>query len=249
MNLSLLLGKAISKKQLLINQKLNKMKSLAISVIEREKVGKSNTRSLRNQGNVPCVLYGGEKQVCFYAHENDFRNIVNTPDVYVVELDISGNKTRAIMKDIQFHPVTDRILHIDFLEVFEDKEITISIPVILNGLSIGVRNGGNLMFRRRKIITRGLIDKMPDAIELDIEHLKIGQFIYIKDLDQDGCEFLAPDNSVVVGVKTARAAIEEEVEEDEELEGEEGETTEGGESKSEGDETKQESPAEEPATE
>ena len=225
------------------------MKSLAISVIEREKVGKSNTRSLRNQGNVPCVLYGGEKQVCFYAHENDFRNIVNTPDFYVVELDISGNKTRAIMKDIQFHPVTDRILHIDFLEVFEDKEITISIPVILNGLYIGVRNGGNLMFRRRKIITRGLIDKMPDAIELDIEHLKIGQFIYIKDLDQDGCEFLAPDNSVVVGVKTARAAIEEEVEEDEELEGEEGETTEGGESKSEGDETKQESPAEEPATE
>ena len=225
------------------------MKSLAISVIEREKVGKSNTRSLRNQGNVPCVLYGGEKQVCFYAHENDFRNIVNTPDVYVVELDISGNKTRAIMKDIQFHPVTDRILHIDFLEVFEDKEITISIPVILNGLSIGVRNGGNLMFRRRKIITRGLIENMPDAIELDIEHLKIGQFIYIKDLDQDGCEFLAPDNSVVVGVKTARAAIEEEVEGDEELEGEEGETTEGGESKSEGGETKQESPAEEPATE
>ena len=225
------------------------MKSLAISVIEREKVGKSNTRSLRNQGNVPCVLYGGEKQVCFYAHENDFRNLVNTPDVYVVELDISGKKTRAIMKDIQFHPVTDRILHIDFLEVFEDKEITISIPVILNGLSIGVRNGGNLMFRRRKIITRGLIENMPDAIELDIEHLKIGQFIYIKDLDQDGCEFLAPDNSVVVGVKTARAAIEEEVEEDEELEGEEGETTEGGESKSERDETKQESPAEEPATE
>ena len=225
------------------------MKSLAISVIEREKVGKSNTRSLRNQGNVPCVLYGGEKQVCFYAHENDFRNLVNTPDVYVVELDISGKKTRAIMKDIQFHPVTDRILHIDFLEVFEDKEITISIPVILNGLAIGVRNGGNLMFRRRKIITRALIENMPDAIELDIEHLKIGQFIYIKDLDQDGCEFLAPDNAVVVGVKTARAAIEEEVEEDEELEGEEGETTEGGESKSEGDETKQESPAEEPATE
>ena len=225
------------------------MKSLAISVIEREKVGKSNTRSLRNQGNVPCVLYGGEKQVCFYAHENDFRNLVNTPDVYVVELDISGKKTRAIMKDIQFHPVTDRILHIDFLEVFEDKEITISIPVILNGLSIGVRNGGNLMFRRRKIITRGLIENMPDAIELDIEHLKIGQFIYIKDLDQDGCEFLAPDNSVVVGVKTARSAIEEEVEGDEELEGEEGETTEGGESKSEGGETKQESPAEEPATE
>ena len=197
------------------------MKSLAISVIEREKVGKSNTRSLRNQGKVPCVLYGGEKQVCFYAHENEFRNLVNTPDVYVVELDISGKKSRAIMKDIQFHPVTDRILHIDFLEVFEDKEVTLSIPVILNGLAIGVRNGGNLMFRRRKIVTRGIIDNFPDAIELDIEHLKIGQFIYIKDLDQDGCEFLAPDNAVVVGVKTARAAIEDELAAAEEEEEEE----------------------------
>ena len=225
------------------------MKSLAISVIEREKVGKSNTRSLRNQGKVPCVLYGGEKQVCFYAHENDFRNLVNTPDVYVVELDISGKKTRAIMQDIQFHPVTDSILHIDFLEIFEDQEITIDIPVILNGLAIGVRNGGNLMFRRRKIITRGLIENMPDAIELDIEHLKIGQFIYIKDLDQDGCEFLAPDNAVVVGVKTARAAIEEETAEDEELEGDGEETTEGGESKSEGDETKQEAPTDKPTAE
>ncbi|MGY8988978.1 MAG: 50S ribosomal protein L25, partial [Flavobacteriales bacterium] len=131
-----------------------------------------------------------------------------------VELDINGKKTRAIMQDIQFHPVTDRILHIDFLEVFEDKEITLSIPVILNGLAIGVRNGGNLMFRRRKIIIKGLIHNIPDAIELDIEHLKIGQFIYIKDLDQDSCKFLAPDNSVIVGVKTARAAIEEEVAEE-----------------------------------
>ena len=224
------------------------MKSLAISVIEREKVGKSNTRSLRNQGNVPCVLYGGEKQVCFYAHENDFRNLVNTPDVYVVELDINGEKSRAIMQDIQFHPVTDRILHIDFLEVFEDKEVTLSIPVILNGLAIGVRNGGNLMFRRRKIITRGFINNLPDAIELDIEHLQIGQFIYIKDIEEDGCEFLAPDNSVVVGVKTARAAIEEEIEE-EELEGEEGETAEGEEAKSEGSDTKQEAPAEESSAE
>ena len=197
------------------------MKSLAISVIEREKVGKSNTRSLRNQGNVPCVLYGGEKQVCFYAHENDFRKIVNTPDVYVVELDISGGKSRAIMQDIQFHPVTDRILHIDFLEVFEDKEVTLSIPVILNGLSIGVRDGGVLMFRRRKIVTRGFIDNFPDAIELNIEHLKIGQFIYIKDIEEDGCEFLDPDNAVIVGVKTARAAIEDELAEAEEEEEEE----------------------------
>ena len=198
------------------------MKSLAISVIEREKVGKSNTRALRNQGNVPCVLYGGEKQVCFYAHENDFRKLVYTPDVFIVELNIDGETKRAIMQDIQFHPVTDKILHIDFLEVFNDKEVTVSVPVILNGLAIGVRNGGNLMFRRRKIITRGLVDNLPDAIEINIEDIKIGQFIYIKDIEVEGCEFLAPASSVVVGVKTSRAAIEEEEEEEEGEEGEEG---------------------------
>ena len=105
--------------------------------------------------------------------------------------------------------------------IFDDKEVTISIPVILNGLAIGVRNGGVLMFRRREIITRGLIDNFPDAIELNIEHLEIGQFIYIKDIEEDGCEFLAPDNAVIVGVKTARAAIEDELAEAEEEEEEE----------------------------
>ena len=178
------------------------MKTLAINVIEREQVGKSNTRALRNQGNVPCVLYGGEKQVTFYAHENEFRKLVYTSDVFVVEINVNDQKINAIMKDIQFHPVTDKILHIDFLEVFEDKPVVVSIPVILKGIALGVRNGGNLMFRRNKIITKGLINNLPDAIELDIEHLKIGMFIYIKDIEREGCEFLAPGNSVVVGVKT-----------------------------------------------
>ena len=238
------------------------MKSLAISVKERQDVGKTNTRALRNQGNVPCVLYGGEKQVTFYAHENDFRKLVYTPDVFIVELNVDGEVKKAIMKDIQFHPVTDKILHIDFLEVFDDKDVTVSVPVILNGLAIGVRNGGNLMFRRRKIITRGLATNLPDAIEIDIESLNIGQFVYIKDLNVDGCEFLAPDNSVVVGVKTARAAIEDELAEAEEEEEEErraamsqeerdkedtDKAAEGGEEtedKKEGAEKKQESPDE-----
>ena len=199
------------------------MKTLAISVKERQNVGKTNTRALRNQGNVPCVLYGGEKQVTFYAHENDFRKIVYTPDVFVVELNIDGAKTRAIMQDIQFHPVTDKILHIDFLEVFDNKPITVSVPVILNGIAIGVKDGGNLMVRRSKIVTKGLINNLPDAIELNIEHLKIGMFTYIKDVNIEGCEFLAPGNSVIVGVKTARAAIEELVVEEEGEAGAEGE--------------------------
>jgi large subunit ribosomal protein L25 len=199
------------------------MKTLAINVKERGNVGKTNTRALRNQGNVPCVLYGGEKQVTFYAHENDFRKLVYTPDTFVVELNIDGTVTKAIMQDIQFHPVTDKILHIDFLEIFDNKAITVSIPVILNGTAIGVKNGGNLMFRRSKIITKGLVANLPNSIELNIEHLNIGMFTYIKDITIEGCELVAPGNSVVVGVKTARAAVEEEVEEEVE-EGAEGET-------------------------
>ena len=201
------------------------MKTLAISVKERLNVGKTNTRALRNQGNVPCVLYGGEKQVTFYAHENDFRKLVYTSDTFVVDLDVDGKKTKAIMQDIQFHPVSEKILHIDFLEVFDDKPITVSLPVILNGVAIGVKNGGNLMFRRPKIITKGLLSNLPEAINIDIEHLKIGMFIYIKDVVIEGAEFLAPPNSVVVGVKTARAAIVEEEIEEGEGEGEEEEGT------------------------
>ena len=154
----------------------------------------------------------------FYAHENDFRKLVYTPDTFLVELDINGQKINAIMQDIQFHPVTEKILHIDFLQVFNDKPITVSIPVILKGVALGVRNGGVLMFRRNKIITKGLVSNMPDSIEIDIEHLGIGMFIYIKDLNIEGCQFLAPDNSVVVGVKTARTVIEVVEEAEEEVE-------------------------------
>ena len=165
------------------------MKTLAISVKKRETVGKKNTRTLRNQGNVPCVLYGGEKQVTFYAHENDFRKLVYTKDTFVVELDINGDVINAVMQDIQFHPVSDKILHIDFLQVFDDKPVTVSLPVNLEGISKGVKNGGNLLFRRPKIITKGLVSNLPDAININIEDLAIGMFIYIKDINIEGCEF------------------------------------------------------------
>ena len=202
------------------------MKTLAISAKLRKGTGKTDSKALRNQGNVPCVLYGGEKQVCFYAHENDFRNLVHTPDVFIVELDIEGEKYRAIMQDLQFHPVTDKLLHLDFLQIFDDKEVTMTIPVHLEGMSIGIRNGGVLSFRRRKIITRAIPGNLPEYIEINIEDLEIGQSIFIKDLRVDKYSFLAADNAVVVGVRTARELIIEE-EAEEELEGEEGEITEG----------------------
>jgi|TARA_B100000959_G_scaffold59613_1_gene62551 large subunit ribosomal protein L25 len=209
------------------------MKTLAISAKLRKGIGKSDSKALRNQGNVPCVLYGGEKQVCFYAHENDFRNLVYAPDVFIVELEIEGEKYRAVMQDLQFHPVTDKLLHIDFLQIFDNKEVTVNIPVRLTGNAVGIRNGGILSFRRRKIITKAIPANLPDYIEIDIEDIEIGQSVYIKELRVDEYTFLAPDNAVVVGVRMARELIIEEEEEEEELE--EGAIAEGEEGPTEGE--------------
>ena len=225
------------------------MKTLAISAKLRNGTGKKDSKALRNQGNVPCVLYGGEKQVCFYAHENDFRNLVYSPDVFIVELDIEGEKCRAVMQDLQFHPVTDKLLHLDFLEIFDDKEVTVTIPVHLKGNAVGIRDGGILSFRRRKIITRAIPGNLPDYIEINIEDVEIGQSIFIKDLRDERYTFLAPDNAVVVGVRIARELIIEE-EEEEEIEGEEGAVVEGEEGAIEGGTEATEGAAEEkPAAE
>lgn len=190
------------------------MKTFALGASVRE-TNKIANRALRNQGKVPCVLYGGEKQVYFSATENDLNKLVNTPDVYLLNIDIDGESFQAILQDIQFHPLTDRIIHVDFLQVFDDKEVTVNIPVNFIGTPIGVRNGGNLLVRKRAIRTRAIPANLPDAIDINIEELKIGKFLYIGDIRDERYNFLAGDKSVIVGVKTARGAVEEE-EEDEE---------------------------------
>jgi large subunit ribosomal protein L25 len=199
------------------------MKTFALGANVRE-TNKIANRALRNQGKVPCVLYGGEKQVYFSALENDLNKLVNTPDVYLLNIDVDGESYQAILQDIQFHPLTDRITHIDFLQVFDDKEVTVNIPVNFSGTPIGVRNGGNLLVRKRAIKTRAIPANLPDAIDINIEDLKIGKFLYIGDVRDEKYTFLAGDKSVIVGVKTARGAVEDEEESEEE-----GETAEGGE--------------------
>lgn len=190
------------------------MKTFALGASVRE-TNKIANRALRNQGKVPCVLYGGEKQVYFSATENDLNKLVNTPDVYLLNIDIDGESFQAILQDIQFHPFTDRIIHIDFLQVFDDKEVTVNIPVNFIGTPIGVRNGGNLLVRKRAIRTRAIPANLPDAIDINIEELKIGKFLYIGDIRDERYTFLAGDKSVIVGVKTARGAVEDEEEEEE----------------------------------
>ena len=187
------------------------MKTFALGANVRE-TNKIANRALRNQGKVPCVLYGGEKQVYFSALENDLNKLVNTPDVYLLNIDIDGETYQAIVQDIQFHPLTDRIIHVDFLQVFDGKEVTVNIPINFIGIPIGVRNGGNLLVRKRAIKTRAIPANLPDAIDINIEELKIGKFLYIGDIRDEKYTFLAGDKSVIVGVKTARGAIEDEEE-------------------------------------
>ncbi len=201
------------------------MKSITIDGSQRESVGKKSTKALRNAGQVPCVLYGGEaKPVHFTAPELAFSKLVYTPNAHtvVIKLD-NGDTFDAVMQDIQFHPVTDNIMHIDFYEIYEDKTITMEIPVKTIGASKGVLNGGNLRMPYRKLRVKAIPSKLPDFIEIDITPLKIGDKVLIEELKNDDYDLIHPDNTVVCQVRRSRlAVVDVEEDEDEDLEGEEG---------------------------
>ncbi|MDF4221047.1 MULTISPECIES: 50S ribosomal protein L25/general stress protein Ctc [Maribacter] len=196
------------------------MKAITIKGSERESVGKKATKALRNAGKVPCVVYGGDKPLHFSADELAFRDLVYTPNAHTVAIELDGGASvKAIMQDIQFHPVTDAIIHIDFYQLFDDKMVTMNIPVTLEGNSPGVRNGGRLLFRKRKLAIKALPSKLPDFFNVDISKLKIGQNISVGSLMSEDFTILHPESQVVVQVKTARTAV---VTDDEDEDGEEG---------------------------
>tara|TARA_B110000908_G_scaffold148787_1_gene181557 strand:- start:561 stop:1172 length:612 start_codon:yes stop_codon:yes gene_type:complete len=188
------------------------MKSITIKGSKRESVGKVATKALRNAGMVPCVIYGGNEPVHFSAEEKAFKKLVYTPDVFTASLDVDGQKTTAILQDIQFHPVSDRILHVDFYQLFDDKEVTMKIPVKLTGTSPGVLNGGSLRFTNRKLKIKALPANLPDYVTADISELKIGSKLLVTSLFNDEYTFMHPDNTVVVQVRTSRNATEDEEE-------------------------------------
>jgi|SRR5690554_1436684 len=197
------------------------MKSITIKGSERESVGKKASKALRNAGKVPCVIYGGDKPLHFSADELSFRDLVYTPNAHTVVVDLEGGKKfDAVLQDIQFHPVTDKILHVDFYQLFKDKEVTMDIPVKLLGSSPGVRNGGRLLFRKRKLSIKALPDNLPDFFNIDISKLKIGGMIAVDTLLKDEYTILHPDSTVVVQVKAARNAVLTAEEDDEEQDGE-----------------------------
>lgn len=197
------------------------MQSITIKGTKRESVGKKETKALRNADKVPCVIYGGGNTIHFSAEEKAFKKLVYTPNVYTATIEVDGEVFSAILQDIQFHPVSDKILHIDFYQLFDDKEIAMNIPVRLTGSSPGVLNGGNLRFTNRKLRVKALPMNLPDEIVADISNLKIGDKLFLSELLDDKFSYLHPENMVVVQVRMSRAAVVE----DEEGEGE-GEATE-----------------------
>lgn len=194
------------------------MKSVSLSGSLRENVGKKDAKRNRKLGNVPCVLYGGKEQIHFIAEDKNFKKIIFTPEVFIINLNLNGKKINALLQDIQYHPVTDQILHADFLEIVPEKPVSIAIPIQLKGTAPGAIKGGRLIKKIRKLKIKALVENLPDEIIIDISNLEIGDKIKISDLSENNFTFLDKPNTIVVGVFTARTIIEEESTEMEKIE-------------------------------
>ena len=183
------------------------MKNIDLKVYRREGKGKSVAKKLRKEGKVPCVIYGNGKIIHGYVYERELKDIIYTPEVFLINIDLEGEKLQAILKDTQFHPVTERILHIDFMEVNEDKPVKVYMPVKLVGFSKGVQAGGQLYQLMRYIKVKGLVKDIPEHLEIDITDLGLGKSLKISDLHFENLEILEPASAVVALVKLTRAAI------------------------------------------
>ncbi len=183
------------------------MKTFELSGVTRKELGKKSSKAARAKELVPCVIYGGEEVRHFDTKESSLRKLVYTSEIFVINLTLDDKKPiKAILKDIQFHPVSDKILHIDFLEVFEDKPIVMEVPVKLQGLAIGVRSGGKNHLEMRKLKVKGLYKDIPELITINVEKLDLGKTIQVKSMKMDNLEFLNAPNSVICSVKMTRVA-------------------------------------------
>jgi large subunit ribosomal protein L25 len=182
------------------------MKTIEIKGLFRAELGKKSSKQIRKTGNVPCVIYGKEKNIHFYAHENSFKNLVYTPEAHLVKLSIEDKEYKAVLKDMQFHPVNDKILHADFIEIFDNKPVIINLPVKVSGDSVGVLAGGKLSIKRRTLKVKGLTNDLPEFLPIDITDLKIHEGVKVGELSYDKIELLDPKKSMVLTIATSRVA-------------------------------------------
>lgn len=183
------------------------MKTVTLSGSPRANVGKVNANSLRKSGQVPCVIYGGGEQIHFSADERSFKDIIYTPETNLVSVEVGGKSYKTVLQEAQFHKINDKLIHADFLLVNDDKPVTVQIPVKTVGQSEGVKAGGKLVVKMRKVKVKGLVSKLPAQIELNIEKLAIGKSISIGDINIDGLTLLHPKNISVVSVQTTRNVV------------------------------------------
>jgi large subunit ribosomal protein L25 len=186
------------------------MKTVALTGELRSNLGSKSSRALRNEGKVPCVLYGGSELIHFFIYSPDFKNLVYTPNTYKVQLTIEGKKYQAILQDMQFHPVNEAIIHADFLLVDDQKQVTVSIPVKVTGNSPGVRSGGKLIQKVQRLKVKGLISNIPDSVDVNIDTLDLGQSIKIKQISIPNIDILDSKDNAIVTVKMTRNVVKEE---------------------------------------
>ena len=182
------------------------MKSVVLKGELRNSLGKKDPKKLRAEEKAPALLYGGEQPSHFAVSFAELRQLVYTPSVYLIDLDLDGTVYKAIMQDIQWHPVEELVLHVDFLEIKDDKPVKINIPVKIEGFAKGLRKGGKLNSTLRRLSVRALAENLPDTINIDVTKLDIGQSIKVADLNIPGIELLDPKSNVIVGVGITRAA-------------------------------------------
>lgn len=184
------------------------MKTFELKGEAREAIGKKATKAFRREDKIPAVVYGSEdkKAIHFTVTNSDVRKLIYTPEIFLVDLTVGKDNFKAILKDIQFHPVTDAILHLDFLQVFEAKPIVIDVPVVLDGLAEGVKAGGKLSLDLRKLKVRALYNKVPEKVHIDVTGLALGKSVQVGELSFDGLELLNAKNAVVCRVQLTRAA-------------------------------------------
>lgn len=188
------------------------MKTIEINGSFRTELGKKSSKQVRKAGNVPCVIYGKEQNIHFEAPEKSFKNLVYTADAHLVKLTIADKEFKAVLKDMQFHPVNDKILHADFIQIFDNKPVVINIPIKVSGDSVGVIAGGKLSIKKRTLKVKGLADDLPEFLPIDITDLKIHQGIKVGDLSFDKIELLDPKKLLILTVATSRVAQKSEEE-------------------------------------
>ena len=182
------------------------MKTFQLEGTPRTEIGKKAAKAIRKEEMIPAVLYGGESTIHFNVTKDAVRKLIYTPEIYIVDLTIGDKKTKAIIKDLQFHPVTDAVLHIDFLEVFDNKPIVMEVPVQLEGLAEGVKAGGKLALQMRKIKVKALYNVIPEKLTVNVSHLGLGKTVKVGELSFEGLELISAKEAVVCAVKLTRAA-------------------------------------------